>query len=199
VWTCTSPVSCESAAGTGGSGGGASGSAFGTLPPGSTSTADFKGFAAPSYQKTAIKDKPFAGATKRLVPDITADGDPATGFELYTSDPQYVAECGGNTCQVGGTSLASPISAAQLDNTLADAGRKTGVGDIHAALYSAYTKTGSLAKTNAKKVFRDVTVGSNGAAANRGTDPAVKAQAGYDTASGLGGVQWSALVPFLLP
>jgi subtilase family serine protease len=199
VWTCTSPVSCESAAGTGGSGGGESGSAFGTLPPGSTSTADFKGFAAPSYQKTAIKDKPFAGATKRLVPDITADGDPATGFELYTSDSQFVAECGGNTCQVGGTSLASPISAAQLDNTLADAGHKTGVGDIHAALYSAYTKTGSLAKTNAKKAFRDVTVGSNGAAADKGTDPAVKAQAGYDTASGLGGVQWSALVPFLLP
>jgi hypothetical protein len=44
-----------------------------------------------------------------------------------------------------------------------------------------------------------VTVGSNGAAANRGTDPSVKAQPGYDTASGLGGVLWSALRPFLLP
>jgi kumamolisin len=199
AWSCTSAISCESTAGTGGGGGGESGSAFGTLPPGSTTTADFKGFAAPAYQKSAITDKPFAGATKRLVPDITADGDPATGFDIYTSDSQFVAECGGNSCDVGGTSLASPISAAQLDNTLADAGRTTGVGDIHAALYSAYTKTGSLAKTNAKKAFRDVTVGSNGAAANKGTDPSVTAQSGYDTTSGLGGVQWSALVPFLLP
>jgi kumamolisin len=199
VWTCQGPISCESTAGTGGSGGGESGSAYGTLPPGSTTAADFKGFAAPAYQKTAIKDKPFAGATKRLVPDITADGDPATGFNIYTSDPQYVAECGSNTCTVGGTSLASPISAAQLDNALADAGRKTGVGDIHTALYTAYTKTGSLAPSNSKKVFRDVTVGGNGAAANKNSDPSVKAQAGYDTASGLGGVLWKALIPYLLP
>jgi subtilase family serine protease len=199
VWSCTSAVSCESAAGTGGGGGGASGSAFGTTPPGSTTAANFKGFAAPSYQKNNIKDKPFAGAAKRLVPDIAADGDPATGFLLYTSDSQFVAECGGNTCQVGGTSLSAPISAAQLDNTLADAGRKTGVGDIHAALYKAYTQTGSLAKTNPKKAFRDVTKGSNGATANKGTDPSVSAQVGYDTTSGLGGVLWSALVPFLLP
>jgi subtilase family serine protease len=199
VWTCTSAVSCESSAGTGGGGGGESGSAFGTTPPGSTTAANFKGFAAPAYQKNAIKDKPFAGATKRLVPDISADADPNTGFVLYTSDTQFVAECGGNNCEVGGTSLASPISAAQLDNTLADAGRKTGVGDIHAALYKAYTQTHTLANTNPKKVFRDVTVGSNGAAANKGADPSVKAQAGYDTASGLGGVLWSALKPFLLP
>jgi subtilase family serine protease len=199
VWTCTSAVSCESSAGTGGGGGGESGSAFGTLPPGSTTAADFKGFAAPTYQKNNIKDAPFAGATKRLVPDISADADPATGFVLYTSDTQFVAECGGNNCQFGGTSLASPISAAQLDNTLADAGHKIGVGDIHAALYRAYTQTHTLANTNPKKAFRDVTVGSNGAAANKGTDPSVKAQAGYDTASGLGGVLWSALKPFLLP
>jgi subtilase family serine protease len=199
VWTCTSAVSCESSVGTGGGGGGESGSAFGTLPPGSTTAANFKGFAAPTYQKTAIKDAPFAGATKRLVPDISADADPATGFVLYTSDTQFVAECGGNNCQFGGTSLASPISAAQLDNTLADAGHKIGVGDIHAALYKAYTQTHTLANTNPKKAFRDVTVGSNGAAANRGTDPSVKAQPGYDTASGLGGVLWSALRPFLLP
>jgi subtilase family serine protease len=199
VWTCTSAVSCESAAGTGGGGGGESGSAFGSLPPGSTTAANFKGFAAPAYQKTAIKDKPFAGATKRLVPDISADADPATGFVLYTSDAETVAECGGNDCQFGGTSLASPISAAQLDNTLADAGHKTGVGDIHAALYKAYTQTHTLANTNPKKVFRDITVGSNGAGGNKGADPSVKAQVGYDTASGLGGVLWSALTPFLLP
>jgi subtilase family serine protease len=199
VWSCTSPVSCESSVGTGGGGGGESGSAFGTLPPGSTTAADFKGFAAPAYQKNNIKDNPFAGATKRLVPDISADADPNTGFVLYTSDAQFVAECGGNNCQFGGTSLASPISAAQLDNTLADAGHKIGVGDIHAALYRAYAQTRTLANTNPKKAFRDVTVGSNGAAANKGTDPSVKAQAGYDTASGLGGVLWSALKPFLLP
>jgi hypothetical protein len=91
--------------------------------------------------------------------------------------------------RVGGTSLSSPISAALLTNLLARAGRHVGVGDIHRALYTAYRKR--------KGVFRDITSGTNGAAGDRGADPSVTAHRGYDTVSGLGGVLWPALMPYL--
>lgn len=195
AWSCTSATSCQDqVSGTGGTGGGASGSAYS-----SSSNDSFPGFAAPIYQKVGIDDAPFTGATKRLVPDITADGDPSTGFTLYTSNPQYVVGSGGsNHLQVGGTSLASPISAALLDNALAESGRKTGVGDVHGPLYSAYAQTRSLARTSARRPFRDVTKGTNGAGADKGTDPSVSAQAGFDTVSGVGDVLWKALVPYLV-
>lgn len=195
-WTCTDAVSCQNTAtGTGGTGGGASGSAY------DSSTSDsFPGFPAPLYQHKYVKNAPFAGATNRLVPDIAADGDPATGFVLHTSDPEGLVLSGGTgELQVGGTSLSSPISAAQLANTLGDQDHRVGVGDIHTALYQAYQATKNLARTNPVRAFRDVVVGSNGAAADEGSDPSVDAQVGYDTNSGLGGVLWSALVPYLLP
>lgn len=193
-WTCTDAVSCQSTAtGTGGTGGGASGSAYS-----STTTDSFPGFPAPAYQQAGIEDKPFAGAATRLVPDIAADADPNTGFVVYTSDPQYVVLAGGsNDLQVGGTSLASPISAAQFDNALADSGRATGVGDIHNALYAAYRGTESLPATDSAKAVRDITKGSNGAAADKGSDPSVAAGPGYDTNTGVGAPLWSAVIPYL--
>ena len=81
---------------------------------------------------------------------------------------------------------------------LCDNGRATGVGDIHNALYQAYADTKALTPTSSAKAYRDVTAGSNGAAADAGTDPSVNAAIGYDTVSGLGGVLWSALTPYLL-
>ena len=178
-WSCDSATACE--LDTGGSGGGVS------------------GFAAPAYQTDYVSDSPFAGSAHRLVPDIAADGDPDTGFVVYSSNPTIITENRGSPdVQLGGTSLAAPLSAAQFDNALGDAGRTSGVGDIHAALYSAYARTAALPSTSAAKVFRDVTTGSNGAAADRGSDPSVRAQAGYDTVSGLGGVLWPALLPYLM-
>ena len=192
AWSCATPVACQNTeTGTGGGGGGASGSAYSSTTPDS-----FAGFAAPAYQ-VGIDDAPFKGNAKRLVPDIAADGDPTTGFTIYTSDPQYDALGTNHDVEFGGTSLASPISAAQLTNALSDAGRTTGVGDIHNALYSAYHQTRSLAATNAARPFRDITSGQNGAVDDKGTDPSVKAQAGFDTVSGVGGVLWPALLPWL--
>jgi subtilase family serine protease len=176
AWSCTSAFTCQNPAGTGGTGGGASAV-----------------FAAPTYQQVGIDDAPFKGSPRRLVPDIAADGDPQTGFDIYSSNPTI-----GGSATVGGTSLAAPISAAQLANALGDAGRTTGVGDIHGALYSAYHQTRSLAATDPLRPFRDVTAGTNGATANKGSNPSVSAQAGYDTNSGVGGVLWKALVPYLL-
>jgi kumamolisin len=192
-WSCSSPATCEGNAlglpilpnGTGGTGGGESG-----LGSSLFSGSPFKGFAEPGYQKRSLRGPVFGHQRHRLVPDIAADGDPQTGFKIYSSDPQVAsAQDSRGLVQVGGTSLASPVSAALFTNTLAAAGRHTGIGDIHAALYAAYRK--------GKRVFRDVTVGTNGAAGDRGRDPSVTARRGYDTLTGLGGVLWPALTPYL--
>jgi hypothetical protein len=188
-WACSDATSCEN--GDHGTGGGESGSAYG-------SGGDFPGFPAPAYQTADIKDPPFAGAPNRLVPDIAADGDPNTGFVIYTSNPAFTGG-GSNDVLFGGTSLSAPISAAQLANTLGGSGHTVGVGDIHSALYAAYHATHTLPKTDSARVFRDIVHGSNGATADKGSDPSVSAQLGYDTNSGLGAVLWSALLPYLFP
>ncbi|HEX3823900.1 MAG TPA: S53 family peptidase [Mycobacteriales bacterium] len=194
AWSCTSANSCAGGlssvlpvlpGASGGSGGGESGSAH------SGAANSFAGFAEPAYQRTAIRRHLFANQKHRMVPDISADGDPATGFDLYTSDSTYASdENSRGLVEVGGTSLASPISAALFTNTLAAAHRHTGVGNIHGALYTAHRKD--------PRAFRDVTSGSNGAAADRGSDPSVSAHRGYDTVSGLGAALWPALTPYLL-
>ena len=98
AWSCGSAQACQNTtSGTGGTGGGASGSAYGATSTGGTG--DFPGFSAPVWQQRTITNKPFAGAKKRLVPDIAADGDPETGFEIYTSDAEVVAEAGGTGCK----------------------------------------------------------------------------------------------------
>lgn len=181
-WTCTGLRSCF---GGGGTGGGASGSG---------SSGAFSGFPAPAYQRAGIDDAPFAGAGTRLVPDIAADAARASGFRIYTSDGVYSPGV-----KVGGTSLAAPVSAALFTNALAESGRRFGVGDIHNALYSAYRLTRSLPARDRGKPLRDVTAGANGAAADRGSDPTVKAGPGYDTNTGVGAVLWQALVPYLKP
>lgn len=183
AWSCTDPITCESALGTGGTGGGISGSAYDPLDV--AGGGGFAGFAAPSWQTTYVKDAPFAGQTKRMVPDIAAVGDPSTGFTLYTSDPSD----GPGNVQVGGTSLASPVSAALLTSMLAAHGRTTGVGDIHAGLYRAYA---------AGVGVRDITSGSNGNALMAGSDPSTSAGPGYDTVSGIGAVLWPAMAPYLI-
>jgi subtilase family serine protease len=160
------------------------------VPAGLLSASPFAGFAEPAYQKRSIHGPVFGHQHHRMVPDIAADGDPSTGFRLYSSDPEVASDKNSRgLVAVGGTSLSSPMSAALFTNMLAGAGVHAGIGDIHSALYTAYRK--------GKRVFRDVTVGVNGASGDRGRDPSVTAHRGYDTVSGLGGVLWPALVPYL--
>jgi kumamolisin len=192
AWSCTDTVSCEGngllpilPTGTGGTGGGESGLS-GSLLSGSP----FHGFAEPAYQKRSIHGAVFGHQKHRLVPDIAADGDPSTGFKVFSSDPEVASDRDSRgLVQVGGTSLSSPVSAALFTNTLAKAHRHSGIGDVHRALYAAYRKD--------KHVFRDVTAGTNGASADRGRDPSVSAHRGYDTVAGLGGVLWPALIRYL--
>ncbi|HVY10050.1 MAG TPA: hypothetical protein VHB18_07895 [Mycobacteriales bacterium] len=168
AWTCTDASSCSSD-GTGGSGGGAS-STFGK----------------PGYQ-SAITNPPFSTSSARLVPDISANGDPQSGFPVYTTDPTDAPA--GSYVIIGGTSLAAPQSAALFTNVLAAHGATAGIGDIHGALYAAYAAHDGS--------FRDVTAGSNGLASDAPSDPSVHAAVGYDTVTGLGSPLWPALSSLL--
>jgi len=119
------------------------------------------------------------GSARRQVPDIAADAAPATGLVIYSTNTSCTSHgLPAHQCQVGGTSLASPIAAAGFTATLATAGFDGGVGDIHAALYSAPAGA-----------FRDVTTGSNGYAA----------APGYDLVTGLGAPLWDQLAAQLSP
>jgi hypothetical protein len=200
AWTCTSAERCQGMKprDTGGSGGGES-----------------KLFAMPAYQKAGIGRQRFKTSTghkgnfgaqhHRLVPDIAADGDPDTGFAVLTTDPNDVKSCrlgdqlptcDGKFFAIGGTSLSAPAAAAMFTDMLAANGAASGVGDIHAALYSAYTVRGA---------FRDVTRGRNGRQrdvdadkrAGKGYELPVRAQPGYDTVTGLGAPLWPELAPYL--
>jgi hypothetical protein len=126
-------------------------------------------FPRPAYQATVAPT-----AVGREVPDIAADGDPATGFLVYHVDPTP-GSTSPSTGLFGGTSLSSPISAALMTAELGSRGVTTGgVGDIHALLYSAPATS-----------FRDIVSGNNGA---------YTAVPGYDMVTGLGAPNWQALV-----
>ncbi len=120
-------------------------------------------FARPSYQPAGLG---IPGA-HRQVPDVAMLADPNTGFAVAY---------GGGFPTVGGTSLASPLFAGFLAGALSEAGRTTGVGDVHAALYAAGADS-----------FQDVLTGNNG-------DPA---GVGYDNVTGLGAPRWGALAAAL--
>jgi hypothetical protein len=120
-------------------------------------------YARPSYQPPGLG---IPGA-HRQVPDVAMLADPNTGFAV-----RYQGGFG----TVGGTSLASPLFAGLLAGALSEAGRTTGVGDIHAALYAAGADS-----------FQDVLTGNNGDAAG----------VGYDNVTGLGAPRWGALAAAL--
>jgi hypothetical protein len=128
--------------------------------------------------------QPASGArtSGRRVPDISVDGDPATGFYAYS------AYLGGSGWQrVGGTSLGAPVAAGLLTQTLAAHGYTYGLGEIHRALYTASAAS-----------FRDVTTGSNGGDSGAGPiGSGWSASAGYDEVTGLGSPLWETLQPQL--
>lgn len=164
AWSCTSHTSCTNQGGTGGG----------------QSTV----FGRPTFQKVYVTSPPFAGRAYRLVPDIAAEADPASGLVITTSDPS----ASNGQLLVGGTSLATPLSAALFVDLLASLGRTRGVGDLHGPIYKAAA---------GKRLVRDVRSGANGAATDAGNDPRVTAGAGYDTLTGVGAMLWSGLAAYL--
>jgi subtilase family serine protease len=120
----------------------------------------------PSWQNAL--NPTAAGTTltrNRLVPDISLDADPVSGFRILAQGAWFLC---------GGTSLAAPLAAATLADVQIDGGVDTvyGLGNIASNLYAAPAS------------FRDTTTGDNGH---------FPAGSGYDLASGLGAPQWSNL------
>ncbi|GLQ86653.1 S53 family peptidase [Dyella flagellata] len=95
----------------------------------------------PSWQQNANVPNTPGGSTGRGVPDVCADADPMTGYEVLV---------GGQTQAIGGTSAAAPLWAGLLARINQQQGKP--VGDLHAALY----QIGASA-------LRDITQGNNGA------------------------------------
>jgi Subtilase family len=115
-------------------------------------------FAAPSWQQAVAGWGEVGCANGRAVSDVSADADPFTGVAVYYSRTescftQYGAgalEFVPNWCQIGGTSLSSPLIAATFGLA----------GGAHGVSYPAATLYENLAAQPAG--LHDVTAGSNG-------------------------------------
>ncbi|HVF18829.1 MAG TPA: S53 family peptidase [Mycobacteriales bacterium] len=119
------------------------------------------------YPRPAYQASIALPGNTRLVPDLAAVADAETGLAVYVGSQ-------GGWLLGGGTSLASPIIAGLLADAASDAGRTSGPGDIHGAIYVN------------QQAFRDIaTGGNNGFAA---TD-------GYDLVTGLGAPRMDLLAP----
>ena len=121
-----------------------------------------------------------AGSHCREIPDVSADADPTTGYEVYYD---------GAWTKLGGTSAAAPVWAAftALANA-SSACAGNGIGFANPALYDA-------AASGYAGDFDDITSGENDiTATNAGMFPAGP---GYDMASGLGTPNGSALAAML--
>ena len=126
-------------------------------------------FPLPAWQKNANVPKPTVAAGGRGVPDVSGDADPATGYQIRVD---------GQTAVIGGTSAVAPLWAGLI--ALANAANKAPAGFINPVIYAA----------GAKKAFRDITQGNNGA---------FSAGPGWDACTGLGSPNAPALIAAIKP
>jgi kumamolisin len=119
-------------------------------------------FAQPTWQSAV---SPSGG---RGVPDVAADADPQTGYQVLVD---------GTSTVIGGTSAVAPLWAALVCRLAEGAGQKFGL--ITPLLYAGVTPG------NAPAGFRDITSGSNGA---------FSAAQGWDACTGLGVPDGTALL-----
>ncbi|MGA8937813.1 MAG: S53 family peptidase [Acidobacteriaceae bacterium] len=108
-------------------------------------------FPLPVWQQNSnVPAAPSAGGG-RGVPDVAGDADPSTG---------YVIRVDGQTTVIGGTSAVAPLWAGLI--ALANQQNGASAGFVNPVIYAA----------SAKKAFRDITQGNNGAfSAGPGWDP----------------------------
>ncbi|MGA7156786.1 MAG: S53 family peptidase [Acidobacteriaceae bacterium] len=117
-------------------------------------------------QNSKVPAAPSAGGG-RGVPDVAGDADPSTG---------YVIRVDGETTVIGGTSAVAPLWAGLI--ALANQQNGVSAGFIQPTIYAA----------SAKKAFRDITQGNNGA---------FSAGPGWDACSGQGSPVGSAVIQVL--
>jgi kumamolisin len=121
-------------------------------------------FPLPVWQQNSnVPASPTPGGG-RGVPDVAGDADPSTG---------YVIRVDGQTMVIGGTSAVAPLWAGLI--ALANQQNGVAAGFINPAIYTAA----------AKKAFRDITQGNNGA---------FSAGPGWDACSGQGSPVGSAVI-----
>jgi kumamolisin len=130
-------------------------------------------FAQPAWQAGAGVPNRSGGGTGRGVPDVAADADPATGYEVVVD---------GESLVIGGTSAVAPLWAA-LTARLVQAGG-TPLGLLAPLLYAGITPGATTPG------FRDITRGSNGA---------YDAAEGWDPCTGLGVPEGTVLSTRLFP
>ena len=140
-------------------------------------------YALPTYQQGVVAAN-YGPLTVRTAPDVAAVANPNTGVSVY--EPELY----GGWVQVGGTSVATPITAATIgiaDQGRADLGGQplNGPNQTLPALYAAY-ESGN-AYTPGTGYFNDITVGNNG----------YEAGPGYDLTTGIGSEQAENLLPYL--
>ena len=148
-------------------GGGASGGGFSRF------------FSMPSYQQTLPASTKGQFNNRRGVPDVAADGDPATAVAHYVN---------GHWTMIGGTSAAAPVWAGIMAIANQMAGHP--LGFINPALY----KLANSASYSSD--FHDITLGNN---TNQQVNvPGYSAVAGWDAATGLGTPNAAKLIPDLI-
>ena len=115
-------------------------------------------FPKPSYQNSVNVPPPTIQGGGRGVPDVAADADPVTGYQVLID---------GTSSTIGGTSAVAPLYAglfARINQALLQKG-KSRVGFVNPALYQNPSS------------FRDIVSGNNGA---------FSAGPGWDATTGLG-------------
>jgi subtilase family serine protease len=123
-------------------------------------------------------------AGKRGIPDVSYDGDPASGFPIYAS---YLSPRG--WIQVGGTSAGAPQWAALFGivNSVRAGNGKAPLNSTTGILYNTL-----IGHTNYSSNYNDVTSGTNGSCGTLCT-----AVTGYDYVTGLGTPKANTLIPAL--
>jgi kumamolisin len=128
-------------------------------------------FPLPAWQNDAGVPTSSTGGTGRGVPDVAADADPSTGYQILVDGQRQV---------VGGTSAVAPLWAALTCRLVQALGQPLGM--LQPLLYAG------AAPGTTPPGFRDITEGSNGA---------YKAAAGWDPCTGLGVPDGTALLEHL--
>lgn len=117
-------------------------------------------FARPGWQARAGVPTRPGGHSGRGVPDVSADADPTTGYEVLVDGTQQI---------IGGTSAVAPLWAALTARLVEALGRPLGL--LQPILYAG------VAAGAAQPGFRDIIDGDNGR---------YHARAGWDACTGLG-------------
>lgn len=116
----------------------------------------------PSYQNVVS----YLSNSKRGTPDISADADPNSGVAVYDSTAYQGTVY--NWIQVGGTSLASPLTAGRVNTFLTASSYFDTTPSFLTAAYNTYGSPSAYAQ-----YFRDITSG-------------VSCSTGWDICAGLG-------------